>query len=163
MKNWYIFIAAQKSNYGYLGCYLEEDLSSKLLSLGDVSRIFVRPPISPESCSKFCSSEKYMFFFLKNEYDYVYNIILNKRQFFFFFANKCIYSQTILKCELPFNELLILVFFSTCYCSKNYISKLMKQFDNECTIKCKGDELTLCGGAPNLVSAYITDSSSKSK
>ncbi|XP_026809559.1 uncharacterized protein LOC113551491 [Rhopalosiphum maidis] len=45
-----------------------------------------------------------------------------------------------------------------CYCSKNYISRLMKQFDNECTIKCTGDESASCGGK-NLVSSYITDSS----
>ncbi|CAH1711664.1 unnamed protein product [Aphis gossypii] len=46
-----------------------------------------------------------------------------------------------------------------CYCSKNYISRLMKQFDYECTIKCTGDDSASCGGKPNLVSSYSTDSS----
>lgn len=54
-----------------------------------------------------------------------------------------------------------LFFFSVCYCSKNYISRLMKQFDQECTKKCSGDNASSCGGVPNLVSFYITDSSSK--
>ncbi|VVC39997.1 Hypothetical protein CINCED_3A002549 [Cinara cedri] len=49
-----------------------------------------------------------------------------------------------------------------CYCSKNYISKLMRQFDHECTIKCAGDQSASCGGSPNLVSSYITDSSKSS-
>lgn len=53
--------------------------------------------------------------------------------------------------------------FSTCYCSKNYISILMKQFDSDCTIKCAGDNEASCGGSPNFVSSYITDSSSESK
>lgn len=38
----------------------------------------------------------------------------------------------------------------------------MKQFNNECSIKCAGDNTASCGGKPNLVSLYITDSSSKS-
>lgn len=36
----------------------------------------------------------------------------------------------------------------------------MRQFDHECTIKCAGDQTASCGGAPNLVSSYITDSTS---
>lgn len=37
----------------------------------------------------------------------------------------------------------------------------MKQFDHECTTKCIGDKKTSCGGTPNLVSSYTTNSSSK--
>eukprot|EP00102_Acyrthosiphon_pisum_P012999 XP_008182377.1 PREDICTED: uncharacterized protein LOC100165182 [Acyrthosiphon pisum] len=100
--------APQRSNYKFLGCFLEENL----LTLGEESRVLI--PISPKSCSEFCFEKKYLFFILKNE---------------------------------------------NCYCSKNYISRLMKQFDNECTIKCTGDESASCGGKPNLVSSYTTDSS----
>lgn len=37
----------------------------------------------------------------------------------------------------------------------------MKQFDSDCTTKCTGDNIATCGGSPNFVSLYITDSSSK--
>lgn len=37
----------------------------------------------------------------------------------------------------------------------------MKQFDNECMIKCTGDDSASCGGKSNLVSSYTTDNSSK--
>lgn len=37
----------------------------------------------------------------------------------------------------------------------------MRQLDYECSIKCSGDSSASCGGPPNLVSSYITDSSSK--
>ncbi|XP_022166764.1 uncharacterized protein LOC111031217 [Myzus persicae] len=100
--------ASQRSNYKFLGCFLEDNL----LTLGEESRVLT--PISPQSCSEFCFGKKYLFFILKNE---------------------------------------------NCYCSKNYISRLMKQFDNECTIKCTGDDTASCGGKPNLVSSYTTDSS----
>lgn len=39
----------------------------------------------------------------------------------------------------------------------------MKEFDNDCTTKCKGDDSASCGGSPNLVSSYTTDISSKSQ
>ncbi|XP_050537386.1 uncharacterized protein LOC126903300 isoform X2 [Daktulosphaira vitifoliae] len=47
----------------------------------------------------------------------------------------------------------------TCHCSKHYISRLMRQYDHECKQKCSGDLTASCGGPPNFVSAYITDSS----
>lgn len=37
----------------------------------------------------------------------------------------------------------------------------MKQADSDCMIKCTGDKSASCGGSPNFVSSYITDSSSK--
>jgi len=43
------------------------------------------------------------------------------------------------------------------------MSSLMKQFDSDCTIKCSGDASASCGGTPNFVSSYITDSSSELK
>jgi len=52
--------------------------------------------------------------------------------------------------------------FSVCYCSKNYMSDLTRQLDADCTTKCSGDNSSSCGGAPNFVSSYITDKSSKS-
>lgn len=55
----------------------------------------------------------------------------------------------------------VIMFYSTCYCNKNYVSSLMQEFDGDCTIKCKGDNSTSCGGKPNFVSSYITDDSSK--
>lgn len=55
----------------------------------------------------------------------------------------------------------VIMFCSTCYCNKNYISSLMQQFDDDCTIKCKGDDSGSCGGKPNFVSSYIADDSSK--
>lgn len=36
----------------------------------------------------------------------------------------------------------------------------MRQIDSECSAKCSGDSSASCGGAQNLVSSYITDSSS---
>lgn len=57
----------------------------------------------------------------------------------------------------------MLFFRRTCYCSKNYVSRLMKQFDHECTIKCTGNESESCGGPSDLVSSYIADISSKLK
>lgn len=53
------------------------------------------------------------------------------------------------------------MFFSTCYCNKNYVSSLMQQFDSDCNIKCKGDDSTSCGGKSDFVSSYIADDSSK--
>lgn len=53
-------------------------------------------------------------------------------------------------------------FFSTCYCSNDYISILMKQRDTDCTTKCTGDNMSLCGGPQNYVSFYLTDETSKS-
>ncbi|XP_025423118.1 uncharacterized protein LOC112692604 isoform X2 [Sipha flava] len=103
----FLTAAAQKSNYKYIGCYLGENL----LSLGEESRVL--NPISPKSCSEFCSAKKYLFFILKND---------------------------------------------TCYCSKHYISRLMKEFDHVCTKKCAGDNQATCGGTPNFVSSYTTDS-----
>lgn len=74
----------------------------------------------------------------------------------------CSWFQIVVILQLCFFYDIFYFFFlfSTCYCSKNYISRLMKQFDHECTIKCAGDNTASCGGTPNLVSLYITDSSS---
>ncbi|XP_050420558.1 uncharacterized protein LOC126833331 [Adelges cooleyi] len=47
----------------------------------------------------------------------------------------------------------------TCYCSKSYISRLMKQYDKECTISCAGEPWASCGAFPNLISSYLTDNS----
>ncbi|KAL4131837.1 hypothetical protein QTP88_009086 [Uroleucon formosanum] len=104
-------LAAQKTDYKFLGCFLEENL----LTLGEESRIL--NPVTPQSCSDFCSEKQYTFFILK---------------------------------------------YDTCYCSKNYISRLMRQLDFECSKKCSGDSSSSCGGSPNLVSSYITDSSKAS-
>lgn len=62
------FLAAQQSNYKFLGCFLEDNL----LSLGEVSGVL--NSTSPKACSKFCSEKKYLFFTLKNEYDIVLQI-----------------------------------------------------------------------------------------
>lgn len=58
----FIFLAIQKSNYNYLGCFLGDNL----LSLGDERHN--SSFISPKSCSELCSKKNYTFFFLKNEY-----------------------------------------------------------------------------------------------
>jgi len=60
-----LFLASQLSRYKYLGCFLGENL----LSLGDESRVL--SPVSTQSCSEFCSKKNYMFFILKNEYDFI--------------------------------------------------------------------------------------------
>lgn len=104
-------LAAQKTDYKFLGCFLGENL----LTLGEESRVLT--PVTPQSCSDFCSEKQYTFFILKHD---------------------------------------------TCHCSKNYISRLMRQLDYECSIKCSGDSSASCGGPPNLVSSYITDSSKAS-
>ncbi|XP_060850898.1 uncharacterized protein LOC132929522 [Rhopalosiphum padi] len=101
-------LAAQKTEYKFLGCFLEENL----LTLGEESRVLT--PVTPQSCSDFCSEKQYTFFILKQ---------------------------------------------NTCHCSKNYISRLMRQLDFECSIKCSGDTSASCGGPPNLVSSYTTDKS----
>lgn len=62
-----IFLAAKGSKY--LGCFLEENL----LTLGDESRAIT--PMSPDSCSRFCTGKQYMFFILKHEYDFIYLIL----------------------------------------------------------------------------------------
>lgn len=74
---------AQKSNHKFLGCYSEENL----LSLGDESRILT--PISPQTCSEFCIEEHYIFFIVKNEYDWV----LSKYECKKFFANEIKYKS----------------------------------------------------------------------
>jgi len=87
----------------------------------------------------------------------------------FNFLNECENIRLIIKATHNFKNVnfsaiykyTYFSFFSVCYCSKNYMSSLMKEVDNDCTIKCAGDNSSSCGGNPNFVSLYITDSSSK--
>jgi len=127
-------------------------LEENLLTLGEESRVL--NPITSQSCSDFCSEKQYTFFILKYEYASVllfYKLIYCLK----------IFSKNTNYIDLKHKFIVYLFnFFSTCYCSKNYISRLMRQLDFECSKKCSGDNSTSCGGAPNLVSSYITDSSS---